>query len=167
MKNKIGVTLIELILVIAGLAILSFSLASFITEAMEAWVYIRGQETALSTGRTTLEIVIRELRRISRPQNIDYISSSECRFIDTASAKVGFRQSGTDLIRDHWEYLTLISNLLTSNLATPEGLSFYYYDSNLNPTAVIPNIRFIKVRLQIIKGAQGIILEDAARIRNL
>jgi type II secretory pathway pseudopilin PulG len=158
-KPKSGFTLIELTIIIAVLAIISFIVASIVTKAADAWVFVKARETALSQGRMAVERMVRELRAINKPVNIITATTTECEFINTTSATVNFRQSGSDLMRN--------SDILTSGLVIPEGLRFTYYDANLNTTSTKQSMRYITIRLQLIRGSQDITLEDSARIRNL
>jgi len=158
-KLKSGFTLIELTIIIVVLAVIAFVVAAIITQAADAWLFVKARETALSQGRMAVERMVRELRAINRPVNIITATTTECEFINTASATVKFNQSGANLMRNN--------DILVSGVVSPEGLQFSYYDANLNTTSTKQNMRYITVRLQLIRGDQDITLEDSARIRNL
>ncbi|MDD4178472.1 MAG: hypothetical protein PHH14_00260, partial [Candidatus Margulisbacteria bacterium] len=59
------------------------------------------------------------------------------------------------------------SDLLTTGLASPEGLRFTYLDTTGEATATKQNMRSIRVLLTLTSGTQRTTLESSARIRNL
>ena len=158
-RDRSGYTVIELILVIVIIAVMSLVLSSFIISAMNSWVFVRSRQSALSQGRSTAERIVREIRRIQKPSGILTANGSELEFVDVDSNSINFRQDGQNLMRN--------ADQFTSGILTPEGLAFGYYDAALNPTAVNQNIRFIRVRLTLVRGNETVIIEDGARIRNL
>ena len=161
-KNK-GFSLVELIIAMTIMAIVSYGIASFLVSGMDAWVFIKSRETGLSSARSALERITREVRRIKKPNNIVMAATTECAFVDINSSLVDFYQNGGNLMRSSEG----VSYVLVSDLATPEGIKFTYYDSGMNATDVRQNMRFIKARLCVIKGTESVTLEDGARIRNL
>ncbi|MFA4967314.1 MAG: prepilin-type N-terminal cleavage/methylation domain-containing protein [Candidatus Margulisiibacteriota bacterium] len=162
-KDRSGFTIIEVVLVITITVVLSLGLASFILSAMDSWVFVKSRQSALSEGRSTVERMIREIRRIRQPSSIGTAESSAIGFVDIDSRDIDFRQSGSDLLRTEQGN----SNIIASGVLTPEGLVMSYYDAGLNPTAIHQNIHYVKVRLTLVKGKETVILEDGARIRNL
>ncbi len=158
-KDKKGFTLIELIMVITILGVLSAGLAGFITTAMDSWVFIKARETALSYSRNSIERMVREIRRVKKPTNIITAATTECKFVDINYNTVCFSQEGTNLRRNN--------DIMTTGVSSPEGLKFSYFNASMEAVILNQDIRFIKVRLYLKKGTQGVTLEDGARIRNL
>ncbi len=157
--NQSGYTLIEMIVILLVIAVLTSAFASYIMSSMNAYVFIKSRETGLSNCRTSIERMVRELRRIEAPATITIAATTECQFVDTDYNTVDYVQLGTDLLRN--------SDKLVTSLSSIEGLRFTYYDANLNQTGAPQNIRYIKVKLFLIRGTQGVSMEDGARLRNL
>jgi len=162
-KLKSGFTLIELVIVIAILAVVSYIIASFIVSATDAWVFVKSRETALSQGRFAVERIVRELRRIDVPLSITVHSSTECQFFDIDDNIINIKQSATDLLYSE----NYNANILTTGLADPGGLNFKYYDSSLAETSTMGDVQYIRVQLSLVSGTQSITLWDGARLRNL
>jgi prepilin-type N-terminal cleavage/methylation domain-containing protein len=158
-QGKAGFTLIEAVMVLALLAILTFSMANFIVTMMSGWVVISGRDTALGRGRSAMNRILTEIRRVRNPASIVTFTSSDLAFQNTAPATVEFQQSGTNLLYN--------GTTLVTNLVTPEGLRFTYLGSTNEVTAVKQNIRSIRVWLFFSGSSQQITLESSARLRNL
>jgi len=157
--KKKGFTLVELIIVIVVISVLAFILGQFVAKGIDAWIFVKSRETALGTGRYAMERMVREMRAVRRPNTITVSATSEFEFLSTSGVTTNIKQTGTDL--------TLNTQVLANGLLNPGGLVFTYYDANSNVTAVKNNMRYIAVKLSIIKGTQAVTLEDGARIRNL
>lgn len=157
--NSRGYTFVELVIVISLLALLSFIFGAFITESMDAWVFIKARENALGTSRYAMERMVTEFRRIQKPNMIITSTTSEVTFVDIGAGTVTFSQEATNLWRN--------SDILATGLVSGDGLRFTYLDANGNSTLVKQNIRSIRVWLKVNKFGQIMILESAARLRNL
>jgi hypothetical protein len=151
--------MVEMVITMTILAVLSIFLASFITTGVRSFLFIKLRGSALSQARTSTERMVREMRRINRPSSIVSAQATAFEFTTTASEQIKFWQSATDLKRN--------SDIMATDLVTPEGLRFNYYDANKTVTAVTNSIRYITVKLQIRSGTTIVTLEDSARIRNL
>ena len=158
MNNK-GFTLIELIMVLVILSIFSFTFATFISEATDAWFFIKSRSTASGTARYALNRITSELRRINNPSQISTMNASECQFTSIDSSSVNFKQVGTNIQRN--------SDILASGAVNPNGLIFTYLDSAGGTTAVSSEVRSIRVRVSIFRNQETSVLESSARIRNL
>ena len=159
--NSKGYTFIELVIVISLLALLSFIFGAFITESMDAWVFIKARENALGTSRYAIERMVTEFRRIQKPNMIITSTTSEVTFVDIGAGTVTFSQEATNL----WRNTDILATGLVSG--SGNGLRFTYLDANGNSTSVKQNIRSIRVWLKLNKFGQIMILESAARLRNL
>ena len=157
--EKKGFTLIETVVVFTLLAIIAFGIGSFIINAMRAWVFMSGRESAVSRARTAMNRMVAELRRIRRPQNILVSTTWECQFLDLAIDNIDFKQSGTSLLRN--------SDILATGLLSPEGLRFTYLDATGEVISTKLDMRSIRVWLSLASGTQLVTLESSARIRNL
>src|SRR3989344_4753235 len=142
--NKQGFTRIETIMIVSLLAVLSFGIGNFIVTSVQNWLLISGRQSAVSAARAAVSRVVAELKRIKKPQNILTAATAECQFIDLNNQIVAFSQSGTNLLRN--------SDILTTNLASPEGLRFKYLDASGEATDVALDIRSIRVRVYLSSG---------------
>lgn len=154
-----GFTLIEAVMIITLLAVITFGMANFIVTLMRGWVLISSRDVAAGRGRAALNRMISELRRLKKPNNIITFTASEVRFLDVASQDIDFKQTGSNLYRN--------SDILATNLTSPEGVRFTYLGSTGEVVAAKQDIRSIRVWLSLAAGAQGITLESSARVRNL
>ncbi|MEO0094170.1 MAG: prepilin-type N-terminal cleavage/methylation domain-containing protein [candidate division WOR-3 bacterium] len=154
-----GYTLIEAIIVITLIAIIAFGFGSFIVTAMQNWILVSSRDSLVNNARHAMNRLTAELRRIRKPQNILTYTTSEVEFIDIDANTINFKQSGVNLLRN--------TDVLVTNLATPEGLRFTYLDATGEVTNVKQNIRSIRVWVYLISKDQFTTLESSARIRNL
>jgi type II secretory pathway pseudopilin PulG len=151
--------MIELILVIMIVAILSLVLSSFIMSATNSWIFVKSRQSALSEARSTIERMVREIRRINKPSSIVIADNSEIDFIDINSDNIDFYQNGSILLRN--------GEIIAEGVSNPGGLSLNYYDSSLNPTAIHQNIHYISICLTLVRGNETVTVKDGVRIRNL
>ncbi|MFA5113057.1 MAG: prepilin-type N-terminal cleavage/methylation domain-containing protein [Candidatus Margulisiibacteriota bacterium] len=158
-NDKKGFTLVEAIIVFTLVAILSFGMANFIVTLMRGWVLISSRDAAAGKARAAMNRMLTEIRRTKKPQNITTYTTAELQFLDLSSQTIDYKQTGTNLMRN--------SDILATNLVTPEGLRFTYLGSTGEVTAVKNNIRTIRIWLSLYGGTERITLESAARIRNL
>lgn len=158
-RKRYGFTLIEAVMVIALIGIISVGIGSFILTATQAWVLITGREAAINTSRTAMNRMTAEMRRIMRPSAIIVANPAECQFTDLDGQTIDYRQDGANLMRN--------ADILAAGLETPSGLAFTYLDGSGEVTAVVTNVRSIRVRLSLVSGTQRAALESSARIRNL
>ncbi|HTY13038.1 MAG TPA: type II secretion system protein, partial [Candidatus Omnitrophota bacterium] len=114
--SRAGYTMIELIAIMLVVAVLSVSFASYIMSAMNAWIFVKSRETALSDARQSTERIVRELRRISDDAGLITAATTECKFINSASATIDVVQSGNNLM--------INGNAMVSGIPTVEGLRF-------------------------------------------
>jgi len=165
-----GFTLIELVIVIVVLSLLSFLFGAFITNTMDAYVFVKVREKGLSDARLALTRMTRELKAIKKPQHIITMTTTECKFVKVTEGVVKINQVGTDIYMQFPDDPTTTEGetyVLLSDLVSPEGLSFFYYDISGNPASVGQDVRKIKVRVHMLRANETLILESSAKIRNL
>lgn len=157
--RKRGFTLIEMVIVIGLLAVVSFGVSSYLFEITGAWMVVRSRESALSSARSAMNRMTREIRRINKPSEISTYDAADLVFKDINNVQIEFKQAGTDLYR--------LSDILASNLVDPGGLNFTYLTQNGAVTDVGLDIRIIRVELHLKVGKEDLYLRSSARIRNL
>ena len=141
------------------IAILSFGMGNFIITMMRSWVLISSRDSAANRGRVAMNRMLSELRRLKKPNNIITYTTSEVRFLDISSQDIDFKQTGSNLYRN--------SDILATNLITPEGLRFTYLGSTGEVVSAKQNICSIRVWLYLSGGTERITFESSARVRNL
>lgn len=157
--KKRGFTLIEAVIVIGLLAVISLGTASYLFEITKAWMVVRERESALSSARSAMNRITREIRRINTPFKITSAEATALAFQDISAANVEFKQNGAYLLRN--------SDVLAGDLASPGGLNFTYLTENGGITPIKQNIRAIRVDLHLKVGQEDLYLKSSARIRNL
>ena len=140
-------------------AVIAVFIGGFVLTFSQAWFSIQGRDTAVGSARFGMNRIIAELRRINTTDGLSSIEAHECSFTDIDGQTIDYKQSGPNLMRG--------SDVLITNLGTPEGLRFTYLDALSAQTATKKNIRSIRVWLYVTAGDQHTTLESSARIRNI
>lgn len=156
-KFKPGVTLIETVMAMVLMAIIAFVFFVYIGEGFNAWFFVSGQKGLIFSGRAAINRMVRELKRIDKNDHISVFTTSEVDFIDVDNNSVVYSQEATRVRRN--------GDDLVDNLLNPGGLIFTYLDNSGNGTWTQSNIRAIRVRLILVKGANRYVIESAARLR--
>lgn len=153
--KKSGFTLLEFIIgMTAGVAIAL--VAVFLFAPVDNWVYTQSRRSGTSENSAAMMRMLKEIRRIKTPGQIQIFDADHLQFIDIDDQTVDFQKSGTDLLRD--------ADVLARNV---QGLTFSYMDEEGNVTTDVGEIRVVRVELVTTSGAQTIRLQSSARIRNL
>ncbi|MDR3492169.1 MAG: prepilin-type N-terminal cleavage/methylation domain-containing protein [Gammaproteobacteria bacterium] len=138
MKKPIGFTLIEMVIVISIIAILSVMSAIPILRGYTAYNTSKTTMIADAQARYALERMARELRNLASKTAITTASAATITFVDSSGATVTYSLSGSQLLRN--------SDVLADNISS---ITFTYLDSTGSVTAVLANIRFITISLNV------------------
>lgn len=79
-KNNTGMSLIEMVIVIAVIGVLAFTLIPFFKVQLQAYLDIRDGKSAMQSARIGFNRMISEIRRIDDPLDIAYGSSTRIDF---------------------------------------------------------------------------------------
>jgi len=158
-NSRNGFTLVETVILITLVSVLTVFLGGFVLTFSRAWLSIQGRDTAVGSARFGMNRIIAEIRTANTTDGLSTITTSECSFTDIDGQSIDYKQNGTSLMRN--------TDILLSNLSTPEGLRFTYLDALSSPTATKKNIRAIRVWLYVTAGDQRVTLESSARLRNI
>lgn len=154
-----GVTLIELLITIAIVAVVVSVLAVVINSGLQAWFFIRGQREFMMDGRSALKRLVKEIRRIKSPADgLVVFTADQLHFRDIDDEVIIYTRSGTRLVRN--------GAVLLDNLEDPGGLVFTYLNSAGQPTTSREAIRLIGIELSLFGGDNRVRLKGAAGVRN-
>lgn len=155
-KKKLGFTLLEFILVIIVLSIIAVVSSQMLAQGLNGFLTSKNVIEADWQGRLALERMGRDIRAIRSSASITTAASNQLVFTDTNNNSVTYQLSGTNLTRNTQ---TLADGIQTLTLA--------YTDSSGATTAVLANIRYIQITLNITKNNSNYTITTALSIRNV
>lgn len=157
-----GVTLIELVMVIAIMGILAGLSAGYINQVVATWQTVSFRMETVSQMRGALDRMSREMRQIKNSTSVLLAGASALRFNAVDNSTIVYNVSGTDLLRNNTVLATGVTRL-----------NFTYYNATggllANP-AVSPDptdIRRIAVALEVRSSGQNKSLTVQVFPRNL
>lgn len=156
MKNQRGVTLVELIIVITILAILAVITLPLLHAGFNSYFAQRNLSDANWQGRLALSRMVRDIHNLPSVGNISTATSTQFTFTDENNASVSYTLSGTNLQRNG---VTLANGV--------GSIAFAYYDSAGAATAVIANIRYIFITLNITQNNTNMTLQSVVNLRDV
>ncbi|MCX7121085.1 MAG: prepilin-type N-terminal cleavage/methylation domain-containing protein [Gammaproteobacteria bacterium] len=155
-RNQHGFTMIELIIVIVILAVLSVITLPMLDSGFNAYFTQRNLSDANWQGRLALSRMLSDIRSIPSTGNITTASATQFTFVDSTNASVSYTLSGTTLQRNG---LTLANGV--------NSIAFSYYNSAGAATAVIANIRYISIQLNVTQNNTNLTMQTALDLRNI
>jgi prepilin-type N-terminal cleavage/methylation domain-containing protein len=141
LKKSLGFTLIELILVIAVLAIISAVGSRIVAKGLTGYIASQNMIDSDWQARIALESMTREIRNIRSVSNITIATPTRLTFVDTFGITIDYTLSGTNLMEG--------AQVLADGIST---LSFTYYDNNYASTLIIANINVIQINMTVTQG---------------
>jgi len=185
--KKNAFTLIEILVVVFILCIIAGIVAQFLITGFKSTKFNEEQEQAIEQARDGVSEMIKIIRAANYSENGDYvlsiINAQEIEFysdpdfdyimekvkyyLDGVQLKRSVIEPGTSNLYDGTANVKVIADYV-NNLSEP---IFKYYDSNLDETNQINNIRSIDVSLKINvtpqRAPDDYILESNVQFRNL
>lgn len=149
-------TLIELVIVIAIVTVISVVILPLLQTGFDAYFTERDLSDADWQGNLALERMTRDIRSIPATTVITTATSSQFTFVDSTNTAVSYTLSGTSLMRNG---LTLANNV--------NAVTFAYYNSTGAVTAVIANIDYVNVTLNVLDNSTDLTLFSTMNLRNV
>lgn len=161
-KEKMGITLVELIMVITIVGILTTAASMYIRETIGLWRFVTFRSEVTAQVRTALIRMDREIRQLKDDLSVYTAAATQFRFDDINANNIDYQLSGNNLMRN--------SDILAAGVS---GLSFTYYDADNNAltaplvSPVNTDIYRINISLSIQSGEQTKTLSLEVYPRNL
>lgn len=164
-KNQIGFSLIEMLVVVVILGLIVLGLVTFFTGGTKSWVAGQSQLTAQRNARQAMDRMVREIREGSSIDSDDSNQTSiKINYLDSFSKNsITYSLSDTTIQKDS---TPLIDNVLKVN---GEAI-FKYYDSSGNEvTSPDSTVSKIHINLKVDvddDGKPDITLNTDVNLRN-
>jgi prepilin-type N-terminal cleavage/methylation domain-containing protein len=145
-----GVTLIELVLVIAMVGALAAVSSMYIKEIFNLWNFASFRNELLVPARISMIRMGREMRQVANETSVFTATANRFRFNDSSSVTIDYSLSGTNLMRN--------TKILAQGV---NNFTLAYFDKNNQPLPsplVLPNktdIHSMNVTLGIKSGDQS------------
>lgn len=136
-----GFSLVELVIVIVILSIIAAIGSKVIQAGFNSYFTNQNVTTANVQARLALERMTRDIHAINSSASITTASASQLVFTDVNGNAITYQLTGTQLMRN--------TQVLADGINT---LTFSYLDRNAAVTAVLANIRYVTVTLNITSG---------------
>jgi len=156
MRQQRAFSLVELIIVITILAVLSVIMLPMLQSGFNSYFTQRNLTDANWQGRLALARIARDLRSLPSSNNISTANSTQLTFINSANTSVSYTLNGTSLQRNG---LTLANGV--------SALTFGYYDSTGAVTALLANIGYISITLNITQNNTNSTVTTTVDLRNI
>jgi prepilin-type N-terminal cleavage/methylation domain-containing protein len=151
-----GFTLIEIILVIALLAIISAVAVKFYVQQLVAVQTAQNTSDALWQARLAMQRMVTDIGYIQSTSAITTNTSTNLVFTDVTGSSFNYQLSGSSLLCN--------SQVLANGV---NSLTFTYYDKTGAVTATVANIRYIQIALTITKNNTNFSLTTSVYLREL
>ena len=160
-KGQRGFTLVELVIVIMITGILVVIGSRILTAGYNSYLASRYLIAADAQARVALERIQRDVRAIRSPSDITTASSSQLVFVNTSGNTITYSLSGTSLKRQ--------TNANTSQILADgiQSLTLSYFDLNGAATAILANIRYITISLNVVLNNTNFTASTSVYPRNL
>jgi len=156
MQKTQGFTLIELIITILLMSIITVVVSTLFVQGLSAYNTGKQVINAYWQGEISLERMVRDIRAVRSSADITTASASQFVFTDTGGNSITYQLTGTSLMYN--------SQILADGI---QSLTFGYYDKNGAVTAVIANIRYITISINVTQSNANLTFATAVYPRNL
>jgi len=157
-----GVTLIELVIVIAIVGILAYASSAYLKQVVDLWRILNFSGETVVQGKDAVGRMVREIREVNNETCVYTASAAEFKFRNTTGSSIDFYMSNNTLMRN--------SDILARNV---NNLTFTYYNetgSTVSSPVVSPyetDIRRIVITVGVRDGEFGRTISEQAVPRNL
>ncbi len=100
LRRRNGLSLIELVLVMAIVGVLVGVSSLYIRETIDLWRFLSFRNEMINQGRMALSRMAREIRQVSNITSVYTATDSRFRFQDSNAEMIDYALSGTDLTRN-------------------------------------------------------------------
>lgn len=156
-KKQRGFTLIELVFVIMLMSIIAGISSVVISSGFKAYLASKNVIGADWQARYALERMARDIRAIQSPRSIITASARQLSFTDTNDHAISYSLSGNSLMLNE-------ANIVADGV---QSLAFSYFDKNGVNTAILANIRYVTITLNIILNNTDFAISTSVYPRNL
>ncbi len=156
MMNQRGFSLVELIIVIAILAMLTGITLPLLQTGFNSYFTQRDLSDADWQGRLALSRMARDMRDLATTSNISTATSTQFSFTDNTNTAVSYTLSGTTLQRNG---LTLANGV--------SAMTFSYEDRMGAVAGTVAAIRYVSITLNITQNNTNFTLQSVVDLRNI
>ncbi len=144
LKNQKGMTLIEMVLAMTGMAILALVAAMIIAPWSKTYTTISNRTTSQDDARYAFDRMCQEIQGIKQG-NLTGATNTQLSFVDNAGNATNFHLSGNSLYRG--------SDKLLENV---DSFQFIYFDASSASTSTASSVRRVVITASISSpGGEG------------
>jgi prepilin-type N-terminal cleavage/methylation domain-containing protein len=155
LANQRGFTLIELVMVIALLAIITKIASVILSQGLGGYIAAKNITEADWQARLAMSRMTREIRMIRSANDFTLRTASELAFVDLNGTSIDYKLAGTSLMRN--------SQILADNIS---NLIFSYYDKNGNAASSTGATAYIQIQFTLLQTQANFNLSSVVYLRD-
>jgi prepilin-type N-terminal cleavage/methylation domain-containing protein len=160
--NNAGMTLMEMILVIAVSGILVSASVVVFQPIIDSWAIAQSRSEAVVEVQFALDRMETEIAALKDATSVVTASASEFRFIDVDNNNIRFYVSGSNIMRNNDILVRGIQSLTFSYTSVAEAA---VASPIVSPSAT--NLWRVKARIAVVNDGQSVTMETQVQPRNL